>query len=52
MIDFIFNGTISIATENKDTFIEDFNKFLESQKATFRGIVRVDEFDDVEIIND
>lgn len=52
MTDFIFKGTISITTENKDAFIEDFNKFLESQKATFKGIIRINEFDDAEIIND
>lgn len=52
MTDFVFNGTISITTENKDAFIKDFNKFLESQKATFKGVIRIDEFDDAEIIDD
>lgn len=52
MIDFIFNGTISIDNENKDAFIEDFNKFLESQKAVFSGVVRINEFEDAEIIDD
>lgn len=52
MTDFVLNGTISITTENKDAFIEDFNKFLETQKATFRGVVRINEFDDAEIVDD
>lgn len=52
MTDFVLNGTISITTENKDAFIEDFNKFLETQEATFRGVVRINEFDDAEIVDD
>lgn len=52
MTDIIFNGTISITTESKDSFINEFNKFLESKNATFRGVIRINEFDDVEIIDD
>lgn len=52
MTDFVFNGTISIATENKDAFIEDFRKFLEAKEANFKGTLRIDEFDDAEIIDD
>lgn len=52
MTDFVFNGTISIATENKDAFIEDFRKFLEAKKANFRGSLRINEFDDAEIVDD
>lgn len=52
MTDFIFNGTISITTDNKDAFIEDFNKFLESKGAIFQGVLRTIEFDDAEIIDD
>ncbi|MEG0773562.1 hypothetical protein [Clostridium sp.] len=52
MIDFIFNGTVEVATENKDAFIKDFNKFLEVQKVTFTGTIRTVEFEDAEIIND
>lgn len=52
MTDMIFNGKISISTDSKDAFIEDFNKFLESKKAVFRGAIRIDEFDDAEIIDD
>mgnify|MGYP000015435511 CR=1 FL=1 len=52
MTDFIFNGTISVTTDNKDAFIEDFNKFLETQNATFKGVLRAIEFDDAEIVDD
>lgn len=52
MTDFIFNGTISIATENKDAFIEDFRKFLEAKKANFKGTLGINEFEDAEIVND
>lgn len=52
MTDFIFNGTISITTDNKDAFIEDFNKFLETKEAVFQGVLRTIEFDSAEIIDD
>lgn len=51
MTDFIFNGIISVATD-KDAFIEDFNNFLNSSNAYFKGTLRISEFDDAEIIND
>lgn len=52
MIDFIFNGTISITTDNKDAFIKDFNQFLTLKDAVFKGVLRTIEFDDAEIVND
>lgn len=52
MTDFVFNGTISITTDNKDAFIEDFNEFLKTKNATFSGVLRTIEFDDAEIIDD
>ena len=38
--------------KNKDAFIEDFNNFLVSREAAFKGTIRVIEFDDAEIIDD
>ncbi len=52
MIDIIFNGCISKEDKNKDAFIEDFNNFLVSREAAFKGTVRVIEFDDAKIIDD
>lgn len=52
MIDFVFNGKISVTAENKDTFIAKFNEFLDSQNVVFQGTINVYEFEDVEIIND
>ena len=52
MVDIIFNGYISIEDKNKDAFIEDFNNFLVSREAAFKGTIRVIEFDDPEIIDD
>lgn len=52
MLDFIFNGTISTTNKNKDLFLEDFTKFLQDHNASFKGSLRIDEFDEVEIIND
>ncbi len=52
MIDFIFDGTISVDTNDKETFIRDFNEFLRSKKASLRGSIRTIEFENAEIVND
>lgn len=52
MVDFILNGVICLSANDKDTFLEDFNKFLESKKAIFKGSIRINEFDNAEIIED
>lgn len=52
MVDFIIHGTISIPTKSKDTFLEDFKKFLESKEAILKGQIRINEFDDAEIVDD
>lgn len=52
MTDILFNGSISVPTGQDETLIEDFNKFLAAHNVQFRGIVRITEFDDVEIIED
>lgn len=51
MNDFYFNGTISLNSD-KDIFIKDFNEFLNKHDAIFKGSIRVDEFEEAEIIND
>lgn len=52
MIEIVFNCTLSIPTEDKDTFIRDFNTFLDSKNAQIKGVISVDEFEDAEIVND
>ena len=51
MIDYIFKGVISIDTTD-DAFVKDFNKFLESNKAKFKGTLEVIKYDDAEIVDD
>jgi hypothetical protein len=52
MIDFIFKGTINVDIGDKNVFLEDFNKFLNSKKASFKGTIEVREFEDAEVVDD
>ena len=52
MFDIVLKGVISVPNENKDSFVQDLNEFLNSKEAMFRGEIRTYEFDDAEIIED
>lgn len=52
MIDIVFNGAIQINNDQEKTFLEDFDKFLSTHNARFKGTIRAFEFDEAEIIEE
>lgn len=52
MIDFIFKGKITLNSNNKEEFINNFNLFLEKNNASFTGSLNFIEFEEAIVIED